>query len=127
MNGNKAAAKKLSLAAHNLNTQLSNLNSVAATRIFQQRNSNLANNSEPVVDLHGLHPNEAIDILNETIRKYSTSGFRGKIVIVTGTGHHSRGNSKLLPAVRAFLQQGGYRPRDATISDGRGGILTIEI
>ena len=126
MNGNKAAAANFSKLANNLNTQLKSLNQSASRRIFDQRNYN-SSSSEPIIDLHGLHPEEAIDILNEKVRKFSASGFRGKIVIITGTGHHSRGQSKLLPSVRTYLQSAGYKPRDATVRDGRGGILTIEI
>ena len=128
--GNKAAARQLSLTAHQLNSQVSSLHSEAARTIFNQRNQHLYQNSndkDVIIDLHGLHPTESIDILDESIKSLLGRKYRGKVVIVTGTGHHSRGRAKVLPVVRSHLEKCGWKPRDASLSDGRGGMLIISI
>ena len=126
MAGNKAAARALSLSANQLNNQVSELHHQAASKIFQERNQNLSE-GEPVCDLHGLHPLEAIEMLDETIKKLTQRRYKGRVLIVTGTGHHSRGKSKVFPAVKSHLQASGWRPTDATLNDGKGGLLIIKI
>lgn len=104
------------------------LHSQAAKNIFKQRNSNLdSSRRDAVIDLHGLHPNEAVDILSDTLNGLVAKSYRGKVIIVTGTGHHSRGRVKVLPAVKQYLEQRGWKPKDASLGDGKGGMLIIQI
>jgi DNA-nicking Smr family endonuclease len=117
------------LAAQQLNSQVSHLHNEAASKIFSERNKSLKTQSggEVVIDLHGLHPLEAVDKLKDLLRQLKTKRYKGKAIIVTGTGHHSRGKSKVLPMIRDHLQQCGWNYRDATMQDNRGGVLVIEI
>ena len=124
LSGNKLAASKYSAKARELDQVMKSVNYSAGKTIYQQRNSNL---EEGVVDLHGLHPQEAIDILGEELRRLKTSGYRGKLMVVTGTGNHSKGKGKLGPEVEKFLRESGYRIGYGSLVDGRGGILSIEI
>ncbi|KAH9251216.1 hypothetical protein BASA81_010912 [Batrachochytrium salamandrivorans] len=80
------------------------------------------------IDLHGLHASEAILMLQSTIESLMKAKFVGELVIITGTGHHSRTHrAKVLPEVRSYLQQGGWRPAEGTLHDRRGGMLVIQI
>lgn len=122
LSGNKAAAKKLSLAAQELNTQLQSLHTTASNAIFKHRN-----NTEGVIDLHGLHPDECIAHVKIALHEYKSRGFSGKILVVVGTGHHSKRGGKIGGVVLEYLKGAGYRPKEATMGDGRGGMLSINI
>ena len=128
LSGNKAAARALSISAHKLNEQLSELNHEAAVKIFSERNKNILSTKKgPAIDLHGLHPEESCYVLDDTIKKLVSSRYRGDVIIITGTGNHSRGQMKVLPIVREHLENQGWKPRDATLNDGKGGMLVIKI
>ncbi|KAL2915497.1 hypothetical protein HK105_204898 [Polyrhizophydium stewartii] len=155
--GNKAAARAFSLSAKQLNDRVEQLHANAAQRIFESRNrrpagpvgapslapaaatavagvaagatsSVVGGRLQHMVDLHGLHPNEAVALLQRELDTLVRAGFSGQLVVVTGTGHHSRGQrAKVLPAVREHLQRGGWRPADGTLEDGRGGMLVVQM
>lgn len=63
----------------------------------------------PVLDLHGLHVNEAISILKREISNFRAmarnSGQRRHLMVCVGTGHHSkgRGPARLAMAVERCL------------------------
>eukprot|EP00126_Sphaerothecum_destruens_P007720 Sdes_comp19960_c0_seq1m12499 len=69
------------------------IHSRASYAIFIKRNSgkNLSSNT---IDLHGLHVNEALDILES----YIQSSHHRTLYIFAGSGHHSAKKAKLLPA-----------------------------
>lgn len=130
LSGNKAAAKAFSLGAHRLNERVQELHRQAGQRIFESRNTVSAqpSGSERVIDLHGLHPSEACEMLEVTIGRLQREGYSGHIVVITGTGHHSRGQkAKVLPAIREYLHGVGFRYEEGSMKDKRGGIFTIMI
>ncbi|KAJ3017370.1 hypothetical protein HKX48_003579 [Thoreauomyces humboldtii] len=128
--GNKAAAKAFSLGAHRLNERVQELHRQAGQRIFETRNSSTASHPSEgtrTVDLHGLHPDESVEMLQSQLAKLKRENFSGRVVIVTGTGHHSRGQkAKVLPAIREFLHKAGLRAEEATMSDSRGGMFVLQ-
>ncbi|TPX63216.1 hypothetical protein SpCBS45565_g06756 [Spizellomyces sp. 'palustris'] len=130
ISGNKAAAKAFSLGAHRLNERVQELHRQAGVRIFEERNK-AGTNSDPaghMIDLHGLHPTEAVEMLEVTIGKLRREHFGGHVVAVTGTGHHSRGQkAKVLPAIRDYLHRVGLKAQEGTMRDGRGGMFTIQL
>jgi DNA-nicking Smr family endonuclease len=87
----------------------------------------MTKDGKAMIDLHGLHPLEAIDKLDEAMLGLKRKKYLGKVIVITGTGHHSRGQSKVLPAIRDHLQRSGTRYKDATLEDNRGGVLILEI
>ena len=129
VSGNKAAAKDFSIQARELNERMQALHQTAAMKIYEARNARLKSDENHfVIDLHGLHPTEAIDIVEDELKKLGTKRYQGDVYIVTGTGNHSRGRSaKVLPEVRDYLSQTGRRVREATMKDGRGGVLCIRL
>ncbi|KAJ8327348.1 hypothetical protein O5D80_004742 [Batrachochytrium dendrobatidis] len=134
------AAQKIFLSrnAHNSPSQSSSTTSTKGltgtpkSQPFKKQQASIVNpiehHSSHIVDLHGLHPSEACTMLQLSIDNLVESKFVGDLIIVTGTGHHSRTQkAKVLPHVRSYLQQGGWRPKDGTLHDRRGGILVIQI
>ena len=96
-----------------------------------------------LLDLHGLHADEATDCLERTLaslrgrdRAAAGSGHHGVrgsasakawLDVVTGTGHHSHdGHSKLGPACVAFLTQARESFEERSV-DRRGGCLRIRL
>ncbi|KAJ3162704.1 hypothetical protein HDU86_003677 [Geranomyces michiganensis] len=131
--GNKAAAKAFSLGAHRLNERVQELHRHAGQKIFESRNSGPLSrassaSADSTIDLHGLHPAEAVEMLGTSIAKLKRESFTGRLLIVTGTGHHSRGQkAKLLPAIRDYLYKSGLRAQEASMKDGKGGMFSLQI
>ncbi|CAO3654268.1 unnamed protein product [Mucor hiemalis] len=100
----------------------------ASQRIFEQRSKH-----EAFIDLHGLHEDEALDIIEQRLH-HLKSCYDGIIYIVTGTGHHSGANglskktSKLKPSVFNYLTQENYRFAETNmIGDNRGGVYAVDL
>jgi DNA-nicking Smr family endonuclease len=79
-----------------------------------------------VVDLHGLHPTEALQFLNIELRRCYAVGAT-TLTVITGTGHHAwSGTSSLLLAVKSELTSQRLQFMEVS-KDGRGGCLTIRL
>ncbi|KAJ3110050.1 hypothetical protein HDU96_006940 [Phlyctochytrium bullatum] len=102
LSGNKAAAKAFSLQAHQVNKVMEELHQEASQRIFDMRNKDLGGSGdERVIDLHGLHGNEAIHYVSTALQTLQKERFRGLVSVITGTGHHSRSSvAKVQPEIR---------------------------
>lgn len=78
---------------------------------------------EVYVDLHGLHPTEAIDYLAPILATHARAG-RHLLYAVTGTGHHSKnGKDKVGKAVKAWLADRRFVWRDFIVPGERGGYV----
>jgi hypothetical protein len=78
---------------------------------------------ELYVDLHGLHPEEAIEYLEKILLKHAREG-RRVIYAITGTGHHSKnGKDKIGKAVKAWLNEWKYLYREFSVPGERGGYV----
>ena len=103
----------------------------AARELYEERNrykSSSAAASEIYVDLHGLHPEEAVEYLERVLLD---NGSEAKpVYAITGTGHHSKnGKDKVGKAVRNFLNEWRYAYREFSVPSDRnnmGGILGID-
>lgn len=122
------AAKALSLRGQSENDRMRKAHREASQVLYDSRNKDTgASSSELYVDLHGLHPEEAISFLEEKLVEQQKSG--RFVYAITGTGHHSRnGKDKVGKAVRAFLTEWKYAFREfsAAGAEGMGGILGID-
>ena len=98
----------------------------ASTKIFKSRNPAHAL-AKGIIDLHGLHPNEGVEMLDSALSQLVDKKFRGKVIVIVGTGHHSRGRVKVGPAIQGHLERNGWRPKEACMSDGRGGMFVINL
>ena len=111
----------------------------AAKALYEERNQHLRSgsagtNQETYIDLHGLHPEEAIEYLDEILTEHTKLqrlgiGGAGKeyqnvIYAITGTGHHSKnGKDKVGKSVRLWLAEQGYVFREFSVPGERGGYI----
>ena len=91
------------------------------------KNSN-THNKELYVDLHGLHPDEAIEYLERVLLEQQSSP--RPVYAITGTGHHSKnGKDKVGKAVRQWLAEWKYAFREFSVPVDKGnvgGILGVD-
>lgn len=97
----------------------------AARILYHDRNKDNLSTQELYVDLHGLHPEEAIEYLEQALLEHQHSNH--PVYAIIGTGHHSRaGKDKVGKAVRGWLNAWKYAFREFSIvGDNLGGILGI--
>ncbi|ERN11311.1 hypothetical protein AMTR_s00024p00246600 [Amborella trichopoda] len=111
--GNKALAKELSLKGQWHNMKMKAAHGKAKDAIFQQRNPSPSEShtraQERLIDLHGLHVNEAIHLLKHELaiirNTARTASRRLQVLILVGTGHHTKGSrpARLPIAVERYL------------------------
>ncbi|KAL6781747.1 hypothetical protein ACKKBF_B09285 [Auxenochlorella protothecoides x Auxenochlorella symbiontica] len=73
--------------------------------------SNSVHRNEFTLDLHGMHVEEALEVLKRHLHTFSKLGHPGGVFlkIITGKGKHSTNQApKLLPAVTRYLAAAGY-------------------
>ncbi|KAI0997980.1 hypothetical protein K3495_g10210 [Podosphaera aphanis] len=122
------AAKALSLRGQTENENMRKAHREAARLLYEERNRGKTPNSELYVDLHGLHPEEAVEYLEKVLLDNQRETH--PIYAITGTGHHSRnGKDKVGKAIRSFLNEWRYAYREFSVPGDRnnvGGILGID-
>ncbi|KAL4910581.1 hypothetical protein BDW74DRAFT_304 [Aspergillus multicolor] len=123
------AAKALSLRGQAENEAMRKCHREAARQLYEERNKHLLSaglddaSEELYVDLHGLHPEEAIEYLEKILLKHAREG-RRIIYAITGTGHHSKnGKDKIGKAVKAWLNEWKYLFREFSVPGERGGYV----
>ncbi|XP_066487945.1 NEDD4-binding protein 2 isoform X2 [Tiliqua scincoides] len=84
----------------------------AAVQIFEKVNASLL--PENVLDLHGLHVDEALDhlcrVLHEKTEEYNQAGGKPYLCVITGKGNHSQGRvARIKPAVMKYLTSHKFR------------------
>ncbi|KAF3902122.1 hypothetical protein ABW21_db0203915 [Orbilia brochopaga] len=126
------AAKSLSNKGQQEQAEMRKAHREAAAAIYEQRQKALqqptANGTgiggtivELFVDLHGLHPEEAVEYLERILLENQKSV--QPIYAITGTGHHSKnGKDKVQRSVRAFLDEWKYVYREFSAQGDRGGM-----
>ncbi|KAI1847332.1 hypothetical protein JX265_013777 [Neoarthrinium moseri] len=121
------AAKALSLRGQSENELMRKAHREAAKELYEQRNKQTSG-SEIYVDLHGLHPEEAVEYLERVLLDNAKES--RPVYAITGTGHHSKnGKDKVGKAIRNFLNEWRYAYREFSVPGDRnnmGGILGID-
>lgn len=124
-------AKALSLRGQNENALMREKHREAAKSLYEERNKALGagvGSKELYVDLHGLHPEEAVQYLSDCLKEQKNSA--RPVYAICGTGHHSKnGKDKVGKAVRLFLNEWRYAFREFSVPGDRnnvGGILGID-
>lgn len=105
---------------------------VAAKALYEDRNQHLSSTStseETFIDLHGLHPAEAVSYLAAALVSQRSAaalereeeGSRTRyLYAIVGTGHHSRGGrDKVGRAIRAYLNECRYAFREFGVPGDR--------
>lgn len=98
----------------------------AARFLYEERNKDSSYSQEIYVDLHGLHPEEAVAYLEQALVEHQNS--HRAVYAITGTGHHSKnGKDKVGKAIRNWLSDWKYAFREFSVAgDNLGGILGID-
>lgn len=100
----------------------------AARELYEERNKSIGGACEIYVDLHGLHPEEAVDYLEKVLLENGNE--ERPVYAITGTGHHSKnGKDKVGRAIRNFLGEWKYAYREFSVpgdKNNMGGILGID-
>ncbi|KAH9908929.1 hypothetical protein F4778DRAFT_714649 [Xylariomycetidae sp. FL2044] len=122
------AAKALSLRGQSENDLMRKAHREAARELYEDRNKHSAAVPEIYVDLHGLHPEEAVEYLGRVLLDNSKES--RPVYAITGTGHHSKnGKDKVGKAIRNYLNEWRYAFREFSVPGDRnsmGGILGID-
>ncbi|RYC58547.1 hypothetical protein CHU98_g7653 [Xylaria longipes] len=122
------AAKALSLRGQSENDLMRKAHRDAARELYEGRNKGNGGSPEIYVDLHGLHPEEAVEYLERVLLDNSKES--KPVYAITGTGHHSKnGKDKVGKAIRNFLNEWRYAYREFSVPGDRnsmGGILGID-
>ncbi|KAI0176304.1 hypothetical protein GGR52DRAFT_540353 [Hypoxylon sp. FL1284] len=122
------AAKALSLRGQSENDLMRKAHREAARELYEERNKQSSGSAEIYVDLHGLHPEEAVEYLEKVLLDNSKES--RPVYAITGTGHHSKnGKDKVGKAIRNFLNEWRYAYREFSVPGDRtnmGGILGID-
>ncbi|GLE09359.1 hypothetical protein PINS_up020968 [Pythium insidiosum] len=127
--GNKSLARSLSQQGHEYNEKMKQCHYDAASRIFEMRNPRQQLYEDHLMDLHGLHVAEAVELLANLLPSLSDDGIEA-IYVVTGSGHHSKGptgNPRLRPAVERFLATEGYQFSPVADRQGFVGMLLVDL
>ncbi|XP_066173175.1 NEDD4-binding protein 2 [Sylvia atricapilla] len=87
-------------------------NHAAAVQIFERVNTSLLPMN--VLDLHGLHVDEAVNqlsrVLQEKSEEYQQSGGKPYLSVITGRGSHSQGGvARIRPAAIRYLTSHNFR------------------
>lgn len=122
-------AKALSIRGQNENSLMREKHREAARALYEERNKHQGTNfRELYVDLHGLHPEEAVSYLSTCLSDQRSSS--RPVYAICGTGHHSKnGKDKVGKAVRLFLNERKFAFREFSVPGDRnnvGGILGID-
>lgn len=102
---NFSLSTQYSTKAYNLTYQIEEANKAAAKAIFDHFNP--AHQSQLKIDLHGLHVNEAIQMLKmriDLIKSNDIENDAGILKVIVGRGKHSNKGPKIKPAVIQFAQ-----------------------
>ncbi|XP_019188905.1 PREDICTED: polyadenylate-binding protein-interacting protein 7-like [Ipomoea nil] len=113
LSGQKALAKELSEKGQLHNMKMKDAHGRAQESIFRVRNQEVSTNGrgqERIIDLHGLHVSEGIQVLKRelaVLRNAARSADqRLQVFICVGTGHHTKGSrtpARLPTAIQRYL------------------------
>ncbi|TFK14862.1 NEDD4-binding protein 2 [Platysternon megacephalum] len=110
--GMKPVATFYAQQGHLHEQKMKEANHDAAVQIFEKVNASLL--PENVLDLHGLHVDEAINhlsrVLQEKSHEYKQTGGKPYVCVITGRGNHSQGGvARIKPAAIKYLTSHNFR------------------
>ncbi|KAJ8281312.1 hypothetical protein GJAV_G00066080 [Gymnothorax javanicus] len=123
--GMKDVASFYAQQGHLHGQKMREANHRAAMRIFQQVNATLL--PQNILDLHGLHVDEALyhlqRVLEEKTAEWQQGGCRPQLSVITGRGNHSQGGvARIRPAVIDYLSNHEY-----TFTEPKRGLVLVTL
>eukprot|EP00698_Gefionella_okellyi_P023707 TRINITY_DN8173_c0_g1_i1.p1 TRINITY_DN8173_c0_g1~~TRINITY_DN8173_c0_g1_i1.p1 ORF type:complete len:624 (+),score=105.68 TRINITY_DN8173_c0_g1_i1:115-1986(+) len=107
--GSGAVAKQLAARGHFHNAEMHRAHQQGGHEIFTQRNALVGEDS---IDLHGLHVQEALEMLRLRIQEQRRRGVK-QLFVITGAGKHSlAGTARVKSAVIRFCREERIRYRE---------------
>uniref|UniRef100_A0A8B9EYC1 NEDD4 binding protein 2 n=1 Tax=Amazona collaria TaxID=241587 RepID=A0A8B9EYC1_9PSIT len=110
--GMKSVAAFYAHQGHLHEQKMKEANHAAAVQIFEKVNTSLLPMN--VLDLHGLHVDEAVTqlsrVLQEKSEEYQQTGGKPYLCVITGRGSHSQGGvARIRPAAMRYLTSHNFR------------------
>ncbi|XP_059904029.1 NEDD4-binding protein 2 [Gadus macrocephalus] len=123
--GKKEVASHYAQQGHLHGQKMKEANRRAAVQIFEQVNSSLLPRN--ILDLHGLHVDEALQQLGQVLLDKTTEYQQGlcqpQLSVITGRGNHSQGGvARIRPAVIDYLTNKHYR-----FSEPKTGLVLVSL
>ena len=116
------AAKALSLRGQSENNLMREKFREAARALYEEQNSQ--DFGELYVDLHGLHPEEAVSYLSSCLKEHK--GALRPVYAIIHAGHHSKNRKdKVGNATRVFLNEWKYAFREFSVPGSRDNVGCI--
>lgn len=127
MKGDGKLAKSLSSRGREFERLASEHHKKASERIFMERNRKLLNmvQNQNVMDVHGLHPDEALEKIILAYRNLINSKSSKHLDVITGTGHHSYGTvAKIAPVLADYCSENDIKFTEMRVGN-RGGVYRL--
>ena len=126
LGGKGAAARAWSKEGRTWDAKMRQAHARAAATIFAQRNAAMGGNDGLLsVDVHGLHPDEAVRVTENAMRN---AGAAQWLAVIMGTGHHSSGpRSVLVDELKRWAERTHVSWFEGGAGAGQGGVMMIQL